>query len=78
MEYAPVPFCYNRVFWKDVPMIATLRSTGAILALAWMAHAAQPAAPRSWAVAVADSIMTRNPGVRQEQIGQPQFLQFST
>ena len=53
-------------------MIATVRPAGAILALAWMVHAAQPAAPaaapRSWAVAVADSIIARNPGAPRDRL----------
>jgi len=53
-------------------MIATLRSAGAILALAWMAHAAPPAGPpatpKSWAVAVADSIISRNPGTPRDRL----------
>jgi len=53
-------------------MIATLRSAGAILALAWMAHAAPPAGPpatpESWAVAVAGSIVSRNPGTPRDRL----------
>jgi rhamnogalacturonyl hydrolase YesR len=53
-------------------MFATLRLTSAILALAWMAQGAQPAAPAaaptSWAVAVADSIMSRNPGAPRDRL----------
>ena len=36
---------YSGPFWRCLPMIATLRSTGAILALAWMALGARPRRP---------------------------------
>jgi hypothetical protein len=53
-------------------MFATLGTTGAILALAWVAHGASPAtpaaAPKSWALAVADSIVSRNPGTPRDRL----------
>jgi rhamnogalacturonyl hydrolase YesR len=53
-------------------VITTLRASGAIMALASMALGAQPAAPaaapKSWAVAIADSIMSRNPGTPRDRL----------
>jgi rhamnogalacturonyl hydrolase YesR len=55
-------------------MIATLRSTGTLLALAWMAHAAPRAAPKSWSVAVADSIISRNPGTPRDRLARWSYV----
>jgi hypothetical protein len=59
-------------------MIATLRSTGAILALAWMVQGAQPAAPaaapKSRAVAIADSIVSRNPGAPRDRLARWSYV----
>jgi len=59
-------------------MFATLRLTSAILALACMAHGASPAAPAaaptSWAVAVADSIISRNPGTPRDRLARWSYV----
>jgi rhamnogalacturonyl hydrolase YesR len=55
-------------------MIPTLRSSGAILAVVWMASAAPPTAPKSWAVAVADSIMLRNPGTPRDRLARWSYV----
>ena len=55
-------------------MTVTLRPAGAILALAWMAHGAAPAAPKSWAIAVADSIMQRNPGTPRDRLARWSYV----
>jgi rhamnogalacturonyl hydrolase YesR len=59
-------------------MFAKLGTTGAFLALACMAQGAQPAAPAaaptSWAVAVADSIISRNPGTPRDRLARWSYV----
>ena len=58
-------------------MFPTVRSAGAILALAWMAHGAPPAAPavpKSWAVAMADTILARNPGTPRDRLARWSYV----
>jgi len=55
-------------------MTVTFAPAGAILALAWMAHGAAPAAPKSWAIAVADSIMQRNPGTPRDRLARWSYV----
>ena len=55
-------------------MTVTSRLAGAILALVWMAHGAAPAAPKSWAAAVADSIIERNPGTPRDRLARWSYV----